>query len=230
MKAKTTLHFAQEDWADLARGVKEGKSNAMGNHLAAGCDKCRKSLELWARVADLGGKESSYEPPENVVRSVKGYFAIHKPAKVPAGTKIARLFFDSLISPMPVGVRAMAARTGPAARHFLYGEGACFVDLRIESQAGSNRVFVVGQVLHSAEQVDSPFRGIPVTLNSGKKALAETVTNDFGEFDLEYEARKEVVLLVKVPEQDTIGVPLPDPENSLLVTPPKTSSRSTYVL
>ncbi len=114
-------------------------------------------------------------------------------------------------------------------RCFLYGVGRCFVDLRLEQKNDAGITFMVGQVLDSSEEESSGFKGVRVSLWNGRKAIVEKVTNDFGEFDMEYESSKDLILLVKLDGQDVVGVPLPDLQVPPLASPLKLPLRGTTV-
>ena len=176
-------HYGEEDWADFARQVASPpkKRAAMQRHLEQGCAKCSKAFRLWQRVLDLARGEAFYHPPASAVRVVQGLYALHgPPATKSRATRLARLLLDSFRKPLPAGARA----TGTSPRQLLYQVGKLFVDLRMEPQAGSNRLSVVGQVFDSA-QPHTGMQDIPVFLANAEGHCARATTNRFGEFHLE---------------------------------------------
>jgi hypothetical protein len=191
-------HFGQEDWADFARDLVKGeRRTAMENHLESGCKECGKVLGMWQRVHEIGQRNASYEPPANVVQSIKGMYVIHGPRGAqPRKTAVARLLFDSFDAPQPEGVRSV----GGGIRQLLYGTDAYRVDLRIEPQEASEKMVLVGQVLNS----ENPNEGVsaaPVIIVKGRKVRALGVTNRFGEFHVECEVERGLQLRVKLPRE-----------------------------
>jgi hypothetical protein len=201
-------HYSLEKWADFVRQVIGERERAeMQSHLDnEDCRKCSKVLGLWQRVHVAARRELSYQPPESAVRSMKGTFAIQGPRKaIPGARSIAELLFDSAVSPLAVGVRSAATTS----RQLLYGAGNYRIDVRIEIQADSQKIAVVGQVLNSADP-DEIVGAVPVTLVRGHKVLAETVTSPFGEFDVECDRKGPFELRVMLPSE-VLTLPLIEP-------------------
>lgn len=119
-------------------------------------------------------------------------------------THVARLTFDSLRQPLPVGVRASHA----PGRRLVYEFGSLAVDLRIEPQADSNRIALVGQILDSAKP-DRRFDGVPVVLQGSKGSVAHATTNGFGEFHLDFDLESSLRLEVGISETHWVSVVLP---------------------
>jgi len=201
-------HYSLEDWADFTRNVAgDAKKLAMQSHLETGCKPCTKLYTLWQRVDVAARRESTYEPPETVVRTVKGMGAIHGiPSPRRTGSRVAELLFDSFRSPMQAGVRSTAA----TARQLLYGAGDYRIDVRMEPQMDSEKVTVVGQVLNAVDPAkQSP--SFPVILFKGKKIVSVSQTNSFGEFNLECELVDDLKLHLKVPSEMDVWIPLVNP-------------------
>jgi len=198
-------HFKLEEWADFVRGVaREEQKKEMQNHLDNGCKGCAKLFATWKRVHEAGRREASYQPPESVVRSVKGAGVIHGLGKGwPVRSPIAELLFDSMSTPVAAGVRSTAV----SLRQLLYGVGEYRLDLRIEPQENSDKVALIGQVLNSAHP-DQPIGVTSVVLKRGKKVLAESMTNQLGEFQLECELKGSLQLQAGLPHGQVVKVPL----------------------
>jgi len=201
-------HYSLEKWADFAREeIGEQEKAEMQSHLDNdGCKKCSKVLALWQRVQTTARREQSYQPPDSIVRSIKGTFAIQGPRRASRGVRaIAELLFDSARSPLPVGVRS----SGTALRQLLYGAGDYRIDVRIETQADADKVAVVGQVLNS-DDPDEIVGVVPVTLVRAGKVLSESFTSPFGEFDVECDRRGPFELRVALPTE-VLTLPLIQP-------------------
>ena len=175
-------HFAIEDWADFARGLASAdRKGAMQMHLDNGCGKCAGVVSLWQEILDLAAGESSYQPPESAVRTIKVSYVLEGLRKTfPRGAQIAKLVFDSFRQPLPEGIRNL----GPRARQFLYRAGKFAIDLRLDS--GPDRASLVGQVLDSTRP-DQGVADVPVTLFKSRTRVLKTVTNRLGEFHFEFE-------------------------------------------
>lgn len=201
------MHYAMEKWIDFARGLLEGPEKAaMESHLRKGCTRCSKMLDLWKRVYGAAQRDRSIEIPERAVRAMKGSFAIHGPRRQqPAAAAIARLLFDSALSPIAAGVRS----SGSGVRQLLFGIGTYRIDLRMEPKFDSSKVSLTGQILHSADPREVP-GALPVALLQGGKVVAETVTSPFGEFHLECESEGRFHLRVKLPAE-VLQLALVDP-------------------
>jgi hypothetical protein len=200
-------HYSMENWVDFARGVTgERDKTAMQSHLDTGCKKCLKALKLWQHVHHVARQQTTLEPPETAVRQMKAAMAIHGPRRSKGlAQATAKLLFDSGLSPVPVGVRS----SGSAARQLLFGVGTYRIDLRMEPQLDSDKVAVIGQVLHSADPREG-LGALPVALLKGRKVVAETITSSFGEFNLECGQEGRFHLRVKLPAEE-LQLALVDP-------------------
>jgi hypothetical protein len=195
-------HFSTEEWADFVRGVVVNDRRAdMQNHLETGCKQCDSAVSLWKRVHVAAQREAGYEPPEATLRTVKAMYAIHGR---PAGrAAFAELLFDSFRAPLQAGVRSSAAD----ARQLLYGSGDHRIDLRLEPQVDSEKISLVGQLLNSADPARA-LDAVPVTLLKGRKVVAESATNRFGEFHFDVELEENLQLRVSPPQGPEFSVAL----------------------
>ncbi|MBI2816268.1 MAG: hypothetical protein HYX72_04960 [Acidobacteria bacterium] len=199
-------HFTLEDWLDYAR-VKEHAEHRelMQQHLNEGCMPCARAVEIWKKVAEVASHEISYAPPESVVRCVKAVYYLYEPEKALFGViNIARVVFDSFRQPALEGVRG----TTVSMRQILFKRGDIFVDVRIEAQTGPDQIVIIGQIADPASQAMS-FSDIPIVAVSGRETLARTVTNDLGEFRLEFSPADEVQVIVNFEGSKFLFLPLP---------------------
>ena len=201
-------HYSLEEWADFARDVEvQGKKAAMQSHLDTGCRKCTKVYGLWRRVNEAARRESTYEPPETAVRTVKGLGVIHGTGKARrSSSPLAELLFDSFRDPLQAGVRSVTS----TARQLLYGTGKYRIDVRMEPQVDSEKVAIVGQVLN-ASNPSKPSPPVPVILFKGSKILSVSETNNFGEFHLECDLNTDLKLHFRIPSEMEIWIPLVNP-------------------
>lgn len=197
-------HFELHEWIEFARNMVSAEHRAeMQLHLQSGCEKCRQTLELWQHVGEAATREPQYEPPDSALRALKGLFALQRPAKDSVITRL-KLAFDSLANPLPAGIRS----SGISARQLLYRNGNYSVDLRVEVQADSGLIAMVGQVLNS----DEPSRGIadiPVSLQSSDGKWQGVTTNPMGEFHFEVPHSDKLELSFGVNAKKTLVISVP---------------------
>ena len=117
----------------------------------------------------------------------------------------ASLVFDSFREPLPAGVRA---GFGPSARRLLYKAGRYVVMLRLDRAADSGRLSLVGQILDEGHP-KKPLHELPVSVFKGRMTVGRTLTNDFGEFQLQADPAKNLRLSFEVPETKAFTVSLP---------------------
>lgn len=201
-------HYSLEQWVDFARNVVvEDEKRKMENHLKTGCVRCSKELGIWQRLHQVARRESEYVPSDGAVRTVNASFANRLARQADrVNSSVVSLLFDTFRSPVLAGTRS----TGTASRQVLYGAGTYRIDVRIEPQMDSERVILVGQVLNSANP-EERLPELPVTLFKGRKVLAESTTKQFGEFQIECQLEGGFRLMVMLPGQTEVTLPLIDP-------------------
>jgi len=197
-------HFESREWADFVRGLTgPEETKAMEEH-AGECSVCAAEIASWARVSLAMRRERLYEPPSSVVRVVKTAMTGAKPEAAPSRVRIfAQLVFDSFMQPQAAGVRGTMC--GP--RQLLYRAGPIVIDMRLEEKQGGERHSLVGQVL-SSENNEEGMNEMPVHLLCGRSEIAETRTNLFGEFQLEYDTAKDLQVFLELSQEKDVFIPL----------------------
>src|SRR5438067_3848685 len=172
-------HFTVEQWADFARQVTAPDVSAkMQRHLDSGCRDCARSLSTMKKIAELAGREATYEPEAGILRIVKTLFAASQPAtSADQVREILPLVFDSFAQPAMAGVRTAIATS----RQLLYRKGGCCIDIRIEHVPGSKEASLVGRVLDSGQQGRDAASSL-VELMSGERESASAASSSYGEF------------------------------------------------
>jgi len=195
-------HVPQEALAEFVReALSDSESAVVREHLST-CSECRELVEVFRQVVLTGANEHMYEPPDGIVRVVKAYFEIERQRLAePAG--IFELLFDSFAQPVAAGTRASVA----SARQLLYRVGSVYVDMRVDSETNSDRAALVGQMLDSAHP-GHPVAGVPVILMDGRKSLVSTVSNNNGEFHLEFLLKNNLRLSVTVGDKSPVYLPI----------------------
>ena len=190
-------HFDITEWADYVRKLSSPEQmREMDVHLQDGCVKCNKTLGLLARFATICLREGAYEVPRDAEQRVKALATRDKAPNRPLLERIwASLVYDGLSNPQPVGVRG----GHQIDRHSLFYAGDYSVDLRFEHEKGSVNMVLVGQIANQ-KAPDDVIANVLVMLVAGSVAgsreLARSMSNSFGEFQMEYIPEKDLRLLV----------------------------------
>jgi hypothetical protein len=205
-RTRTKQHLTEEDWVDYARGQSRPEDRGhLQQHLDSGCTRCVKTVRLWKEVQGVADQEASYRPPEEVLRQLKGDFALRKaePLLARAVRRVA-LVFDSFRQPLVSGVRA----AGISPRQLLYKAGRYTIRLRLEPAPDAERMSIIGQILDEQDPAGT-LQDIAVLAVRGSKTLDRTLTNHLGEFLLEPDAAENLQLCVGVAEIGTFTVQPP---------------------
>ena len=186
-------HFDITDWADYARNVvATAQREQMLSHLQGGCSRCEKVQALFSRFAVICRREAAYEIPRYAEQQVKALIGL---SRAPRRTSLARLLgsmvYDSLNDPQPVGVRG----THQISRQVLFHAGDYSVDLRFEHEKGSASMVLVGQIANQKAPEEN-LANVPVILVAGNRELTRSISNPFGEVQLESVPEGDLRLLV----------------------------------
>jgi len=186
-------HFGISQWVDFARGfAAEAEGRVMQNHLADGCGECSDIAEFSSTLTSICRAIGEHAAPDSVVRSAKAIFPVHAPAQPRRTLRIpVELIYDSFLVPAPAGLRA----SWQVGWQGLYRAGDCSLDLRIEPELSSHRAALIGQVNNHLSP-EHKMENIPVVVKSGRVVVAETRSNRFGEFQVEYEQQPRLQLCV----------------------------------
>jgi hypothetical protein len=198
-------HYAIERWVDFSRDLVESKERSqMQGHLVLGCGECRQLAQLTLRLTQTCAAIAVAQVPESTLRLARAIFPVRAQDRPRRGSRLPiELIFDSFLAPAPAGLRA----TWQVGWQGLYKAGECSLDLRIEPELKSARAAVIGQVTnHVAPSTE--MGNLPITLRSGNHVVAETVSNRFGEFQMEYEQKSRLQLVVHLHDAKTIQIPL----------------------
>lgn len=199
-------HFAVERWVDFSRKlVGPEESSRMREHLEEGCSECKDLAEWTSRLVRCCANMAATKIPESVVRPARAIFPVRSLERRRTGLRLPiQLVFDSYLTPAPAGIRS----TWQVGWQGLYHAGECSLDLRIEPDLKSGRAAVIGQVTNRATP-EKTMSHLAVALRAGKQVVAETVSNRFGEFQMEYEQQGQLQLIIHLSGgRKVIQVPL----------------------
>ncbi|HWC97581.1 MAG TPA: hypothetical protein VG456_12540 [Candidatus Sulfopaludibacter sp.] len=186
-------HYGIAEWVDFVRGLsKPGEADGMRQHLAAGCAECQGISDFCETLAKVCRGMAPMPVPSQTLQRARSIFLMKFPRPSKRSFRIPiEVIFDSFLVPAPVGLRS-SWQVGWQA---LYHAGDCSLDLRLEPELHTCRAAIIGQVAnHQAPEAE--MANLPVCLKSGKVVVAETRSNRFGEFQMEYEQQKRLQLYV----------------------------------
>jgi len=186
-------HFDITEWADYVRNaVPHDQHKQMLAHLEYGCSKCERVKGLLSRFAAICTREAAYQVPRAAEQQVKAMISLAKtPHRSTLQRILASLTYDSVNDPQPVGVRG----THQINRQVLFHAGDYSVDLRFEHEKGSASMVLVGQIANQ-KMPDEVLSNLPVILVAGNREVTRSISNTFGEFQLEYVPESDLRLLV----------------------------------
>jgi hypothetical protein len=198
-------HFSLENWADFANHkVSVDERASMERHLEMGCSHCSHVIAEWQSLKRFAAQESQNNPPGDVVAFVKAAFKALRPRRAPGIVEtLAELVFDSFRQPALAMVRSCAVDS----RCLLYRAGPVLIDLNLNLTQSSGHIALQGQVMDS-ETEGKGIEEISVLLQSGQETIARTQTNEFGEFQLECDARKSLQISVALNQQKNVLIVL----------------------
>jgi hypothetical protein len=198
-------HYAIDEWADFSRGLTPaGERELMLAHLASECAKCKHLSGFSLRLASVAGSLHAVQVPESALRLARAIFPVRMQDRPKRGNRLPiELIFDSFLVPSPAGLRA----TWQVGWQGLYRAGDCSVDLRIEPEMISTKAAVIGQIANHVAPTEQ-MENLAISLKSGKEIVAKTVSNRFGEFQMEYEQRSKLKLCIVLKDSRSIEVPL----------------------
>jgi hypothetical protein len=200
------VHFSAEQWFEFARACEQPREETlpMQQHLDEGCDSCHKLVAMWREVLEIGARESRYQPPDGMQRSVR---AIYVPQErwrwFPKIAETARLIFDSRSDPIPAEVRG-----SNLSMQFIQEATPFVVDIRAAFEPARKSIRLAGQVLNSSEPQKN-VSDVEIFLLNGDTLAANTKANASGEFELEFKEDQNLQLFVDIRGRKVIEIPVP---------------------
>jgi hypothetical protein len=95
-------HYALDQWIDFTRELAAPEERArMAEHLATGCDRCRRDADFCAQVNHVCQRLETQHVPEYVTRLARAIFPF-RVAEPGRGTRLPiEVLFDSFLVPAP---------------------------------------------------------------------------------------------------------------------------------
>jgi CheY-like chemotaxis protein len=141
---------------------------------------------------------------QQVWATLQGLFEAPRLGKLlPRAMQVAQLIFDSFRLPLPIGVRG----SPEPGRQLAYQHHNKIVDLLIEPREETGRVSLAGQVMGVGMRKGEN-SGLAVLLIDRMQTRARTTTNQFGEFQLEFDVVENLGLQIRLGEGSWASIPL----------------------
>ena len=188
---------------DFCRGLKSGDEFVEMRKHAAECIECDQYSQFHTRLAEVARGIAFVPVPDDVVQRAWAIFPVERTPPKRIVRIAADLIYDSFLVPAPAGLRA----TWQVGWQALFRAGDCSLDLRVEPELRSLRATVIGQISNYVSP-ETRMPDIQICLKSGRLTVAETRSNEFGEFQMEYEQQNRLQLWVYVDREKCIQVPL----------------------
>jgi hypothetical protein len=136
--------------------------------------------------------------------TLEGLFRSRRPLKIAGSNpRTARLLFDSFRWPLLAGVRGSPT----SSRHFTYEHKNTIIEVFLDYLAESERIVLVAQVL-DAGRAERKRDGLPVVLLDGSRTLAQSTTNQAGEFNVEFNFVSKFTLEIRLDERSWVSIAL----------------------
>jgi hypothetical protein len=189
-------HFKVLECGDpVNHAASDMRRRVLGGHRGTLRKRYVETVPPWQKLARAAAFEADYQPSPETVQVVKAAFAAAGFAARREETDgLVQQLYDSFSHPAPAGMRSAGMRI----RQMLYRAEPYQIDLHIELQPEQNRLLVSGQLvdLSHSEMVG---RDVRVTLSDGRESVANTITNQFGEFRGEIENSGDLELSLLAP-------------------------------
>jgi hypothetical protein len=121
-------------------------------------------------------------PEEAIEKAFDEAESVRKPlSRFARVIQAARLLFDSQLAPTPAGLRAVK----PGSRMLVYASDDYLIDVQLQSGNTRGDTLMLGQIT-SAQTPNPRVEGSRVVLERDTQEIARGVTNELGEFELEF--------------------------------------------
>jgi hypothetical protein len=205
-------HFSDEDWMDFIRGVMSPlRLKVLEDHLRSECPECSRLRRFWENVRDLAQRNLQNEAPSHLMDAEEAIFKSWRRVVLAPQAKRAYPIYDSLLVPLPAGVRATAS----ASRRVVHRWHDWTVDLRIDAEP-SERLTLIGQIIRAGWLPEQESKS-GVLLMSRENLLQETGMNQFGEFQFTVQRAPELTIVIELPRQQSIAIALPPADQPLMI-------------
>lgn len=208
------MHYDIVQCCDYVNGVLSSERvQELETHLSR-CPKCQESVELLRSVREMAKRESGYSVPNFAVQQARAIFPLWEPMAVEVFPHVpAELVYDSFLDPLPVGTRSQTH----VSRQVLYVMNDLQLHLQMDRAFRGQTIVMTGQ-LSDRKNAGRQLEGVPITLLTGKRVVSRTLSNQFGEFSMEFQPDPKLKLQVHFMNDGTVD------QVEVKVTPPESES------
>ncbi len=198
-------HFRTEDWVDFDRQCVTPETGArMQEHLDAGCGSCQDALQAWRKVRETARNVNQLGPSADAVRIAKSLFHVIPPQTSRyRHVEVARLATPVFPFQFGEGLRSAKLSNG----HFLFQRDDLLLDVQVDMQE-SGIASLAGQMMNPVRPTGK-FAGKNISLMHDNIELGRAITNQFGEFQLEFKPVEDAMLVIEVEDESLLVTPLP---------------------
>lgn len=184
-------HYMRREWIDYVRQtVSEEQRASMAQHLATGCGDCARDVVASTEITfSLGYDDSADDGQPDDAAAYWG--------------AIAATIYDSFVDESAAGTRGI----GDTARYLLYQVGPLQIDICLKQKDRSTVATITGQIVDT-RQSDSRTLGTAVRVMNGTAVLAETRTNQYGEFSADFDSQMAPKICLRIAQQRDIPIPI----------------------
>src|ERR1051326_5583012 len=198
-------HYTPEQWADFARrNLASEDELKMEQHLESGCAACVQTLKIWLGVLEVATGLNLYTPPDDGVHFIKAlYRALPLQKSAEGRVDVVHLLLPAFARGAE-GVRSPGAKH----RHFVFQRENVLLDVQIELRPDTGKTSMAGQILDPVTP-SGRFAARSALLLSEEEELAKATTNEFGEFQLEFAAASDLMLVIHLDPEALLVTPIP---------------------
>jgi hypothetical protein len=183
-------HYMRREWINYVRQtVTEEQRASMAQHLATGCGSCAQDVVASTEITfSLVSDESPNDGQSD--QDAAAYWGA-----------IAATIYDSFVDESAAGTRGL----GDTARYLLFQVGPLQIDVCLKRKDRAALATLTGQIADT-RHADAQFPGAVVRVMNGGALLAETRTNQFGEFTVDYDPQISPKICLRIAQQREVAI------------------------
>lgn len=183
-------HYMRREWIDYVRQtVSEEQRANMARHLATGCVSCAEDVVASTEITfslDMDESPDGRRSDEDAA----AYWGA-----------IAATIYDSFVDESGAGTRGL----GDTARYLLFQAGPLQIDVCLKRKDRAALATLTGQIADT-RKADAQLSGAVVRVMNGAALLAETRTNQYGEFSVDYDPQISPKICLRIAQQREVAI------------------------
>jgi len=199
-------HFEFFQWLDFVSEAGPAETvRRMAAHLETGCRRCRELERLARELVEVEAAPATVPGvPDHVLWAACALIGSRSPETPSLPRLPVRLVRDAARAPKAAGSRG---GLGADSWQGFYEREDLAVHVRLEHDVRARSVLVVGQVVDRRDPPVS-MAELPASLLDGDELLDRTSTNNFGEFEMQYDDRRCPELRIGIRDRGLIEIRL----------------------